>query len=371
MDLILEVADTLCLDAVYATLFPRSQQWPLPLVKLLDLQTPTFMTSKPAPLNGTSLLTSGSSLDAILHQATQHVYGEQSFLLTPTTAAVGSVFARTSWIRQLVSLTVITSVFGFILYLLTASISYVLVYDKENEKHPKFLKNQKSMEIKQALSAIPFMSLLTAACFVLEMRGYSKLYWNIDDYPRWYLFAQFPLFLGFTDCGVYFLHRGLHHPWVYKNLHKPHHKWIVSTPFASHAFHPVDGFFQSVPYHVFPFVFPLHKVAYIVLFILVNIWTVMIHDGEYLARDPVINGAAHHTVHHLYFNYNYGQYTSLWDRLGGSYREPEAELYDKKLKNLKRTWKKQSSQMEEIVKTVEDEDTRVYVDTDMEDKKEK
>lgn len=373
MDLVLEIFDTVCFDQAYAALFPRTQHWPLGLIKLLGLQTvdPYLSPATETFLNGTSLLSSGFTIPTMLHAQTQHVYGEQSFLMTPTGAALSSVFARTNWLRQLLSLTIITTVFGFILYIGTASLSYYLVFDKETERHPKFLKNQKSMEIRQALTAIPFMSLLTAACFVLEMRGYSKLYWNIDDHARWYLPFQFVLFLFFTDMGVYFIHRGLHHPLIYKTLHKPHHKWIVSTPFASHAFHPVDGFMQSIPYHVFPFVFPLQKISYIVLFMVVNVWTVMIHDGEYLARDPIINGAACHTVHHLYFNYNYGQYTSLWDRLGGSYRKPDPELYNKKLKNQKSTWKEQARKMEEIVKEVEFEDTRVYVNSDEAEKKTK
>lgn len=368
MDLVLEVFDTIFFDKVYATVFPRSSSWPAGLVKSLGLQTSSgtnildSLDSAASGINSnyTTLLSSASSFSQAFSAATQHVYGEQPFLLPPSHYAALSAFARTNWIRQLVSLTVITSVFGLLLYFMTAGLSYWLVYDKENMKHPKFLKNQLSMEMKQASSAIPVMSLMTAACFVLEIRGYSKLYWKLDDHPSWYLWVQFPLFIMFTDCLIYLIHRGLHHPLVYKTLHKPHHKWIVSTPFASHAFHPLDGFMQSIPYHVFPFVFPLQKGSYIVLFVLINVWTVMIHDGDYLARDPVINGAACHTVHHLYFNYNYGQYTTLWDRIGGSYRVPDSELFDKSLKNDKKTWKEQSRKMEKIVKEVENGDDRVY-----------
>lgn len=375
MDLVLEVCDTIFFDKVYAQLFPKTQEWPMALIKTLGLSpSPILAQQSSKLLNGTTLFNTikssagGVSLNQIMQASTQHVYGEEPFLMSPSNYAIGSLFDRTNPLRQLISLTIIVSVFGFILYLGTASLSYALVYDKETMNHPKFLKNQIRMEIKQALSAIPFMSFLTAACFVLELHGYSKLYWNLDDYPRWYLWFQFPLFLMFTDCGVYFIHRWLHNPLVYKTLHKPHHKWIVSTPFASHAFHPVDGFLQSLPYHIFPFVFPLQKVSYILLFMIVNVWTVMIHDGEYLARDPIINGAACHTVHHLYFNYNYGQYTSLWDRIGGSYRKPEDELYDKSLKNQRSTWKEQSRKMEAIVKVVEQGDDRVYLHSDKKDK---
>lgn len=71
------------------------------------------------------------------------------------------------------------------------------------------------------------------------------------------------------------------------------------------------------------------QVVYLSLFVFVNIWTISIHDGDYRIPGPLIcliNGAAHHVDHHLFFNYNYGQYFTLWDRLGGSYRHPSALL---------------------------------------------
>lgn len=103
-------------------------------------------------------------------------------------------------------------------------------------------------------------------------------------------------YLVFTDYGIYWIHRWEHHPICYRWLHKPHHKWIgelglslsflrvttyarattVPTPFASHAFHPLDGYFQSLPYHIFIFIFPLHKKLYLVLFVLINFWTILV-----------------------------------------------------------------------------------------------
>lgn len=235
------------------------------------------------------------------------------------------------------------------------------------------------MEIRQTLWSLPFMAIFTTPFFVAEVRGYSNMYDTTVEGPGlWYNILQFPLFICFTDFFIYWIHRGLHHPLVYKHLHKPHHKWIMPTPYASHAFHPIDGFSQSVPYHVFPFLFPLQKFAYVILFVFINIWTVLIHDGEYVSNSPVINGAACHTMHHLYFNYksvhlvifaimpltlicSYGQFTTLWDRLGGSYRKPNDELFKKETKMSKDEWKRQQKEMEKVVKEVEGEDDRIYL----------
>lgn len=249
-----------------------------------------------------------------------------------------------------------------LLYFVFAGLSYIFIFDQTTKNHPKYLKNQVWLEIKQSLGSMPGMAILTAICFYFEVRGYSKLYDATEDGPGlWYNFMQFPIFILFTDCFIYFIHRGLHHKLVYKALHKPHHKWIVPTPFASHAFHPIDGFAQSIPYHVFPFFFPLQKWAYVVLFFFINVWTILIHDGEYMSNNPIVNGAACHTEHHLAFNWNYGQFTTLWDRMGGSYRAPAVELFDKETKMSEDTWKKQTAEMERVVKEIEGVDDRTYL----------
>ena len=44
------------------------------------------------------------------------------------------------------------------------------------------------------------------------------------------------------------------------------------------------------------------------------------------ALEHYINGPAHHTLHHLYFTCNYGQYFTWADKYGGSYKHPEAKF---------------------------------------------
>lgn len=230
--------------------------------------------------------------------------------------------------RQLISLFAIVNIGGYIMYFSLATFSYFFIFDRRLMKHPKILKDQVKLEIIYTCKSVPLMAIPTVALFLIEVRGYSKLYDNVDSKLGYagILLSVFT-FILFTDACIYWIHRFLHHKLVYKYVHKPHHKWLVPTPFASHAFHPVDGFLQSCPYHIYPFLFPLHKVLYLCLFVFVNIWTVSIHDGDYRVPDmlkPFINGSAHHTDHHLYYNYNYGQFFTLWDRIGGSFRWPGA-----------------------------------------------
>lgn len=371
MDVVLEICDYFLFDAVYAKLFPK--KFAPDSVK--EFGSYAFGAGGTGKLNST-LETKNmvSNLPVLISyvlnkfqslQNKDDVYGLGPKYLPYTDLAEASTFPRNSLLRETITLSIVTVIFGWILYFAVAGISYITVFDKKVFNHPRYLKNQMSLEIYRATTAIPIMVLLTVPFFVLEINGYSKLYMNVDESTGGWtaLLLQFPSFILFTDCGIYLIHRWLHWPSVYKVLHKPHHKWIVCTPFASHAFHPVDGWAQSLPYHIFPIFFPLHKISYLFLFSFVNFWTVMIHDGQYLSNDPVVNGTACHTVHHLYFNYNYGQFTTMWDRIGRSYRRPDDSLFVRNQEKEKEAelWKEQVKQMENIRAPLEGKDDRKYL----------
>lgn len=362
MDIVLEVADTFLLDRVYAEVLPKDGKVAQFIADTFHTNQGNITTTKEWPLPLTILANYASKI-----QRKDEIYGVVPPVLFPLTEySDASFLSRSNLLREFMSILVITIIFGWLLYFIVASLSYYYVFDTKIFNHPRYLKNQVSLEIWQAVTAIPVMVALTAPFFLMELKGFSRLYYPINDETGGWkaVWLQIPLFILFTDCLIYFIHRWLHWPSVYKRLHKPHHKWIVCTPFASHAFHPVDGWAQSLPYHLFPLVFRLHKVLYLFLFTFVNFWTVMIHDGNYMSNDPVVNGTACHTVHHLYFNYNYGQFTTLWDRLGKSYRRPDDSLFVKNTdkKTDEKVWKDQTRKMEVIRGELEGkDDDRVYI----------
>ncbi|KAI0661559.1 hypothetical protein C8Q70DRAFT_1043533 [Cubamyces menziesii] len=321
MDIILHVADDLILDRAWARLLPVSAF--------------TTATSNAAGLYNTSshvpVVASHSSAWSQLISHIPHPPLPDELLTSPLVASetIASAWPRDYLPRQIISVFTLTLVGIHVLYFLFAYLSYKYIFNHEMMKHPRFLKNQIKLEIQSSLKAFPLMILLTLPWFMGEIRGYSKLYDNVEDYGWGYFFFSIFFFLVFTDYCIYWIHRWEHHPICYKWLHKPHHKWIIPTPFASHAFHPLDGYAQSVPYHLFIYLFPLHRKLYLGLFIFVNFWTILIHDSDMITGHPlekVINGPAHHTLHHIYFTVNYGQYFTWADRMGDSYRQPQSEL---------------------------------------------
>ncbi|WVR03072.1 hypothetical protein IAU60_000061 [Kwoniella sp. DSM 27419] len=304
MDLILNFADDYVFDNVYAYLLPH----------------PPIPSTLPVMYNTTS---------ASLKYSTSTTYNPPSTHIDSGAFTTGSSLPRDHILRQTLSLFTIALLGAYALYFLFCSISYFFFYDRRLEHHPKFLKNQIRKEIKSSLIAAPVIDLMTLPWFVGEVRGHSKLYEDVGQYGWGYLVLSLFMFLFFTDFAIYWIHRLEHHPLIYKHVHKPHHKWIVPTPYAALAFHPVDGYAQSLPYHIFPFVFPLHKYAYLGLFVFVQFWTILIHDGDMISGhmlERYINSPAHHTLHHLYFTCNYGQYFTWADSYWDSYRTPEDEL---------------------------------------------
>jgi len=257
-------------------------------------------------------------MDILLHYADQ-------WFFTPYVYPAG--WAQEDISRQAISLYIVLIITTYVFYLVFAALNYYFIFDHQLMKHPQFLKNQIRMEIKHAMGSIPILAASLAPVFLLEVRGYSRLYIEFDNTTIGWLreIASVFSFLMFTDCTIYWIHRTLHHRLFYKRFHKPHHKWKIASPFASHAFHPVDDLVQGLPYHVYVFLFPFNKLVWLGLYFVINLWTISIHDGNYMVPEklvPVVNGTANHAIHHLYFDYNYGQYTTLWDRLGGTHKDP-------------------------------------------------
>ncbi|KFA73423.1 hypothetical protein S40288_04229 [Stachybotrys chartarum IBT 40288] len=265
----------------------------------------------------------------------------------------GSAWPRDNIYRQIISLLIITQLGASSLYFIFSSLSYYLVFDRRLEYHPRFLKNQVRQEIVSSMKAVPWINVLTLPWFLGEVRGKSLLYTNVDDYGWSWLAISTALFMVWNDFFIYWIHRLEHHPSVYKYIHKPHHKWIMPTPWAALAFHPLDGYVQSLPYQsvssfaydhpvmlleisladsscsIFVFVCPVQKHLYLVLFVLVQLWTIFIHDGDMISGhwlEKFVNSPAHHTLHHLEFNVNYGQYFTWADKYFDSHRAPRPEL---------------------------------------------
>jgi len=75
--------------------------------------------------------------------------------------------------------------------------------------------------------------------------------WNGRVYERElpslpYAIASFVFFIICREISFYYSHRLLHHPLLYKHIHKKHHIWTSPVAIAATYAHPVEHVVSNV-----------------------------------------------------------------------------------------------------------------------------
>jgi lathosterol oxidase len=130
-----------------------------------------------------------------------------------------------------------------------------------------------------------------------------------------------------TDGALYWAHRLLHRPWLFRHIHRVHHRWTSPTAFTSAAMHPLEmALYQSIVL-VPLFFLPIHVVGLVIVLVYQNTIAMIDHSGVSLGSAlPWQPPARFHDDHHVHFHVNYGQTLGVWDRVFGTWRR-EGRLY--------------------------------------------
>ncbi|OAA47986.1 Fatty acid hydroxylase [Cordyceps fumosorosea ARSEF 2679] len=212
-------------------------------------------------------------------------------------------------------------------YLVLGAVLYRLNFDAAAAaRDPKFRPGQVRGEISRSLVAITVMSLLTAPIVLAQAAGRARIY-PLGAAPAWYEALQVVLFVAFNDTCVYWLHRLFHTPVLFRLMHKKHHQYMTPTPFSAFAFDPLEAMIMSLPIYAFSFVVPMSDAMQLLAFLAAYLWTFLLHDDS----------TQFHTVHHKNTNFNFGQYTTLWDRWGGTYVDADEFLSQPQYRKEKRS----------------------------------
>ncbi|MGB0679810.1 MAG: sterol desaturase family protein [Polyangiales bacterium] len=226
----------------------------------------------------------------------------------------------------LLSLTLTGYAFFFALACLMYAFFFVWGRKRFHPKHqPDWRENRRALAWSAA--SVAGNALLMLPMHVLIAQGHSKVYYDVAEHGWAWLIASAVIIICVSETMTYWVHRALHWGKIYDWLHKPHHSFRVPTPFVGVAFNPLDSFAQALPHHLCVFLFPVHVGVYTTFITFITIWAVMIHDRISIMPWRGVNYTSHHTLHHWYYNYNFGQFFTFWDRLAGTYKDPES-CYD-------------------------------------------
>lgn len=174
-----------------------------------------------------------------------------------------------------------------------------------------------------------YLSLLTIICNSLVMLLGALLWKNswitIDLQPSvTSVFVETIALILLMDLLMYFFHYAAHLPFVYKVLHGRHHEHVSTNFLSLFVLHPFEtiGFGLMILALLMSYDF---SVISITLYLTINlIWGTIGHlNREFFPEsfDRFFVGTTRfHNQHHLNESKNFGFYTSIWDRLFGTYR---------------------------------------------------
>jgi len=173
------------------------------------------------------------------------------------------------------------------------------------------------------------MASVASGMFVTYLAGGGRaaVYFDLDTHGLAASVLLTLLYFLLTDAGLYFAHRLLHRPRLFRMIHRFHHRYTSPTAFTSMAMHPVELLtYQSIM--LLPlFVLPVHVVGLVFVLVYQNYVAMVDHSGidlhSWLPWQPPTR---FHDDHHLYFHVNYGQNLGLWDWMFGTYRR-EGRVY--------------------------------------------
>lgn len=225
-------------------------------------------------------------------------------------------------------------------YFLIAGIFYGIFYLWFPEKWQKrkintgsFKKNQFRKEVMWSTITALIFSVSGAVMVLLWQKGLTKIYVDIHHYSLWWLPLSLIIALTAHETYYYWLHMWMHHPKVFRLVHKVHHDSRIPSPWTAFSFHPAEGLFQALFLPLLLIVLPMHLYILIIQLTIMTLSSVINHlDIEVYPANfhrhffgRWLIGATHHSLHHKQFRYNYGLYFTFWDK----WRKTESPLYEK------------------------------------------
>ena len=185
---------------------------------------------------------------------------------------------------------------------------------------------QMGAEFVRSLRSVAVFGIVTSFTVYMAIGGYTRHYGRIERYGWPWFFASILIAIVLHDAYFYWTHRLMHHPRLYRWMHRTHHLSTNPTPWAAYSFGIAEAFVQAGIGPILAFTIPMHGLAFLAFMTWQIAFNVFGHCGyeifpHWFLRSwfgYILNTPTHHALHHEKFRGNFGLYFNVWDRLMGT-----------------------------------------------------
>jgi Delta7-sterol 5-desaturase len=223
----------------------------------------------------------------------------------------------------------------YIFTLITLTLLWVFIL-------PKFFINRKQTELKSPfklksqLTRELFFSISSMIIFALVALILNRYLNDIGYYSGYkkitgflgviYAFFTFILLFVWHDTFFYWTHRLMHHPLLFRHIHKVHHLSKDVTPLSTISFHPFEAIIQSLALFLLFLLVPISTPVLFIYELIQVIQAFYGHTGYELYPTGFtkhwffkhIATSTHHNYHHQRIGGHYGRYFTWWDKALGT-----------------------------------------------------
>jgi len=155
----------------------------------------------------------------------------------------------------------------------------------------------------------------------------TRVYLGLAEHGVAFGLAATAAYFVLSDLGLYWMHRLMHHPVLFRAIHRWHHRTLSPTAFTASAMHPLEfAAYQAVAAAPL-FLFPIPAWGVVSTLLYHNVVALFDHSGiDFGAWFRWQPPPRFHDDHHAHFHVNFGQTLGLWDFLFDTWRR-EGRVY--------------------------------------------
>ncbi len=162
------------------------------------------------------------------------------------------------------------------------------------------------------------------------LKAHGWIVFKQESAAWWVVVLEYAAYFLTFDTWFYWLHRWMHNEPYYRWIHKLHHKSTSPNVLTTLSVHPFESFINGgwsiIFVTLYSFVGGVHVASMAFIAMTNQVMGLWVHLGyEFLPKwwnktwlTKWFISATFHDHHHKYFNWNFGGYTTIWDRICGT-----------------------------------------------------